>query len=110
MGGYVRELDIPAKTGDGEEFTARLKPAKWLDVQKMRNLTDDEQLILEFQSILPNYLISLKGPTDAAGTQVTSEEFFSQAYFMSAVLEVGTEWVRKALPQNPQSPGASPIG
>jgi len=106
VGGYVRQFDITV-THDGEPITVTLKPAKFGDVAKLQSAGDSQaDLVKGFQTLLADYIIDMKGPMDAAGTQVPKDEFLSAAYFLQPVLEIGTGWVQRAMPQNPPLPGA----
>lgn len=110
MSAYVREIEAKAEI-DGETIIARLKQIKFSDAMMLMGLTQDTNaLVGELQTKMGEYLIDLKGPTAADGTQVSKEEFLSVAYFRAPVLEIGTQWLTKAQPQNPPSPGASPSG
>jgi len=104
VGRYVRQFDVTV-THDGEQIVATLKPAKFCDVMSLNGLTD-EGLAKAFQEKLSENIVEMKGPLDAAGVQVPKEEFLSVAYFMTAVMELGTAWLERAVPQNPSSPGA----
>lgn len=104
MGRYVRQFDVTVKHDD-EPITVTLKPAKYGDVSSFKG-GEDDQIVVQFQKLLAEYIVELKGPTDAAGVQVPKEEFLSVAYFAPAVIEIGTEWIKRATPQNPPSPGA----
>lgn len=106
MGGYVRQFDVTVTHPDGERITAILKPAKWGDVSHLGKGANEDEIVRGFQATLGEYIVELRGPTDAAGVQVTKEEFLSAAYFVPAVLEIGTEWIQRATPRNPPSPGA----
>lgn len=110
MSGYVREIEAKSEI-DGESIVARLKQIKFADAMLLMGLTQDtNKLVGELQMKLGEYLIDLKGPTAADGTQVSKEEFLSVAYFKAPVLDIGTQWLTRATPQNPPSPGASPNG
>lgn len=104
MGGYVRQFDVTVEQ-DGQPITATLKAASYGDVAGLDGAKDDA-LVRGFQKLLAEYIMELKGPTDAAGTQVPKEEFLSAAYFVRSVIEIGTKWVERATPKNPSSPGA----
>lgn len=104
MGGYVRQFDITVMH-DGEPIVATLKPAKFGEVMSLNGL-NNEGLAKAFQEALAENIVEMKGPLDAAGVQVPKEEFLSVAYFMTAVMELGTKWLERAVPQNPPSPGA----
>lgn len=110
MSGYVREVEAKSEI-DGEVVIARLKQIKFTDAMLLLALTDDSnKLIAELQIKMGDYLLDLKGPTAADGTQVAKDEFLSVAYFNKAVLQIGVQWLGKASPQNPPSPGALPNG
>jgi hypothetical protein len=105
VGGYVRQFDVTV-THDGEPITATLKPAKAHDVLSLQGVDRTNVFLINaFQEKLAESIVELKGPLDAAGVQVSKEEFLGAAYFMSAVMQMGSEWLRRAMPQNPPSPG-----
>jgi hypothetical protein len=104
VGRYVRQFDVTV-THDGEPIVATLTPAKFGDVMSLNGL-NDEGLAKAFQEKLAENIVELKGPLDAAGVQVPKDEFLKVAYFMTAVMEIGTKWLERAVPQNPPSPGA----
>lgn len=98
MGGYVRQFDVTVEQ-EGQPITATLKPARYADICALKG--EDNDVVRDFQRVLAEYIVDLKGPFDAAGVQVSKEEFLSAAYFMVPVLHIGTEWVKRATPQNP---------
>lgn len=99
MGRYVNQFEVTV-THDGEPITAVLRSADYGDVASLKG-RDNDALIMEFQKLLANYIVELKGPTDAAGTQVAKETFLKAAYFAAPVIQIGSEWVKRAAPQNP---------
>jgi hypothetical protein len=106
VGGYVREIEARVEF-DGETVVARLKPVKFMDAMDLMAFKDDQtKFIKGLQAVLSTYLIELRGPTAADGTQVAPDEFLSSMYFSNAVVAIGTQWVQKAFPSNPPSPGA----
>jgi len=105
MGAFVRQFDVTVQH-DGEPITVTLKPAKYGDVSPLQSAATQDAVIKGFQSVLGEYITEMKGPFDAAGVQVSKDDFLSLAYFVKPVLEIGTEWVKRAAPQNPPSPGA----
>lgn len=110
MGGYVREIEASIDF-DGEKIVARLKPVKFADAMGLvANRGDNTVFVKSIQETMGKYLVSLSGPMAADGTQVSQEEFLSAAYFSQAVVELGTQWINKASPANPPSPGVSPSG
>jgi hypothetical protein len=104
VGGYVRQFDVTVEQ-DGQPITVTLRPAKYADITALKG-DDQDAIVRGFQRVLAEYIVDMKGPVDAAGVQVLKEEFLSAAYFLVPVLHIGTEWVRRATPLNPQSPGA----
>lgn len=99
MGRYVRQFEISVTHADGEVITALVKPATTADVYSLD--VAETHLARTFQERMKDVIVELKGPTDAAGVQIPKEEFLSAAYFTKAVLDIGTEWLRRASPQNP---------
>jgi hypothetical protein len=121
---YVREQELNSEV-DGKPVSLRLKAMKFshlmqlagyvgrVDTQKLASggkLTqDDLELIENFAKVMPEYILEVKAHA-ADGSTVSKEEFCESAYFAFALLEIGTQWLAKAVPANPSSPGASPSG
>jgi hypothetical protein len=104
VGRYVRQFDVTV-THDGEPITATLKPPTVQDVLGFDSKLDQTRLYQGFRERLSENIVELKGPVDAAGTQVPKDEFLNAAYFMTAMMELGTEWLKRAMPANPSLPG-----
>lgn len=103
MGRYVRQFDESIEF-DGEVITATFEQATQEDLLGF-DPTDKLAMLLRFRERMGPAIIELKGPKDAAGTQVSKEEFLSKAYFSGAVMKLGEKWIDRATPQNPPSPG-----
>lgn len=101
MGRYVKQLEIPL-VHDGEPYSVIIKPALYDDVI---SIDQDGDLIKQFRERLDKYIVELR-MTDAAGVQVSKEDFLTVAYFAEAVMDAGTEWLKRAKPQNPRLPAA----
>jgi hypothetical protein len=104
VGRYVRQFEVTV-TVDDEPVTATLRQATQEDVLSLK-AGDGLELLKGFRERLGNAIVELRGPTDAAGTQIPKDEFLSVAYFSGAVMQIGEKWIQKATPQNPSSPAA----
>jgi hypothetical protein len=97
---YVRQFEATV-TVDEEAVTAILQQATQDDVLSLKADGGGVELLKGFRARLSDAIVELKGPTDAAGTQVPKDEFLTKAYFSKAVIELGTKWLERATPQNP---------
>lgn len=104
MGRYVRQFEISI-TFDEEVIKATMEQATSEDLLGF-DTSDKLGMLRRFRERMGPAIVNLTGPTDAAGSQVSKEEFLSKAYFAPAVSELGEKWIERASPQNPPSPGA----
>lgn len=111
MSGYVRNIVIKREF-EGDNVTIALKPAEFGDMLNFgkidaKNLNKDE-LVLMFTK-LKAYVAGLSGLKAGDASDVSVDELFSAAYFTGFLTDVLAEWLEKALPANPSSPGASQV-
>lgn len=104
MGRYVRQFEVTV-TVDEEPVTAVLRQATHAEILSLPT-GDNTALLKAFSEKLRDAIVELRGPTDAAGTQIPKDEFLSIAYFGKTVMAIGTKWIERATPQNPPSPAA----
>lgn len=104
MGRYVRQFEVSI-TFDDEVITAIMEQASQEDLLAL-DPSDKIAMLRSLRERLGGAIVDLKGPKDAAGSQISKDEFLSKAYFSGAVLELGDKWIGRASPQNPPSPGA----
>ena len=104
MGRYVRQFEVSI-TFDDEVITATMEQATQEDLLGF-DPSDKLGMLRRFRDRMGAAIVELRGPKDAAGTQVSKDEFLSKAYFSSAVMQLGDKWIERASPQNPPSPGA----
>jgi hypothetical protein len=100
VGRYVRQFEVTV-TVDEESVTATLRQASQDDVLSLNPEGNGADLLRGFRSRLTDAIVDLKGPTDAAGVQISKDEFLSAAYFSKAVMDIGAKWLERATPQNP---------
>ncbi len=107
MSGYVREIVIK-KTWDGDQVTIVMKPAKFGDLLTFGGTSKDgiAQKLPDWSEKLKAYTKTLSGLKAHDASEVTVDEFYDSAYFIELVTDVLTEWLEKATPANPPSPGA----
>jgi hypothetical protein len=106
---YVRDIVIKKKF-QNDEVTVVLKPVKMADVlqigdRDLKNATPQE--ITDLVVTMKGYVKTLSGLKAHDASEVTTDEFFESAYFFELVTEVLGDWIERALPANPSSPGAS---
>jgi hypothetical protein len=104
VGRYVRQFEVSI-TFDDEVITATMEQATQEDLLGF-DTSDKLGMLRRFRERMGVAIVDLRGPRDAAGSQVPKEEFLSKAYFSSAVMDLGEKWIERATPQNPPSPGA----
>jgi len=109
VSGYVRDIVIK-RTWDGDHVTIVMNPAKFVDVLGMGNIDKETfaaKQLPEFADKLKRYTKTLSGLKAHDASDVTIDELYDSAYFIDLVTDVLTEWLDKATPTNPSSPGAS---
>jgi hypothetical protein len=112
VSGYVRDVVIK-RTFQDDQVTIVMRPAKFSDLMKVADLRLDKKELSPKEvypviEVARPYLKTLSGLKANDASEVTADEFFENAYFMELLTEVLIEWIDKALPSNPPSPGASP--
>ena len=99
MSRYTREFDVKVRF-DGEELVARCKAATTVQAKKLQDAKPEEaDSVAALADCLRESIVSLSGINDAAGSAITIDEFLSLGYFMTAMLEVGSQWLTRSLPQ-----------
>jgi hypothetical protein len=103
----VHEIDF-----DGDHVVASLRPLKLKHLLRFQSMDDrsGEAIAALFAEILPEYVESLQGLTDAAGSPVTIGEVCDVTYFAPLLVELGEKLVAGATVDRPPSPGASSAG
>lgn len=109
MSGYVREIVIKKDFQD-DKVTVVMLPAKFQDMLSIADLDLKKLSTKDFAPIMKlarPYLKTLSGLKAHDASEVSADEFFDNAYFLELLTDVLIEWIDKALPANPPSPGAS---
>lgn len=112
MSGYVRDIIIK-RQWQGDDVTIVMKPAKFVDLMgfgKFDRGTFAQEQLPAFSEKLKGYTKTLSGLKAHDASEISVDEFYENAYFIELVTEVLSEWLGKATPSNPPSPGASPSG
>jgi hypothetical protein len=108
---YVRSI-VVKRDFENDKVVMALKPVGFADALKFKNIDVDnlkEDDIPEIFGSLKKYVTSLSGLKADDGSDVTTDEMFSDFYFSTLLIDMLTEWVGKGSPQNPSSPGASRV-
>ena len=112
MSGYVRDIVIK-KHWQGDDVTIVMRQAKFGDLLGVTQYLKDGKVqipISEFDALLAKmkpYTKALDGLKAHDASCVTIDELYESAYFLDLLTDVMTEWLSKATPANPPSPGAS---
>lgn len=101
MSGYVRDIVIK-KRWEGDDVTVVMLPIKYGD---MFAIGKSAPLQESFEKMKP-YTKTLSGLKAHDASDVTIDEVYSSAFFIDLLTEIFKEWLSKATPQNPPSPGA----
>lgn len=111
MSGYIRDIVIKTRW-DGDDITVVMKPAKFVDLFRFTRYLVDGKVkipVEELASVLEatkSNVTSLTGLRTHDAKNVTVDELFGGAYFFELAQEIMAEWLAKASPANPPSPGA----
>lgn len=103
MSQYVRSIAVK-RTFQGDKVVLTLKPIKFIDAVKFRNIDTDalkEEEVQPIIDILKAYASGLTGLRAEDGEEVSLDEFFSLAFFSELMLDMLSEWIAGGLPKNP---------
>lgn len=109
MSQYVRSI-VVKRDFEGDKVTVSFRPVKFMDAVKFKNIDTDnlkEDAVAPIFNDFKSYVENLSGLRTDDGAEVTIDEFFSQFYFSSLLLDVLSEWIERGAPANPRLPGAS---
>ncbi len=96
---------------DGDRVHVTLSPILFKDTMRFSGIevsdgaVDAPALIELFAEILPNYVTSFTGLTDARGQAVAIQQVCSVSYFSPLLLEIGATLVKSGTPPNPKRAG-----
>jgi hypothetical protein len=110
MSRYVKQTTFRTKF-DGDDVVVGLKPLEYGDLIRLEALTrdaskklSDGEAVQMYADILPRYIVSVEGLTDAAGTPITMEELCRSVYFAELIAEIGNALMTAVNPENPKKP------
>lgn len=100
---------------DNETISVTLAPIKYKDTLRFNSLPvveDDAgnktiqqaQVTELMQEVVPLYVTSIKGLTDAEGAELGIADIIGVSYFVGLVNEIGTHLVIAGTPPNPRRP------
>ncbi len=114
MSKYLKNL-VTELEFDGEKISVTLAPIKYKDTLRFNSLptiTDDkgektlshESIVELMQDIVPEYVLSIRGLTDANGAVLEPKDIFGVAYFSNLITEIGTSLVLAGTPPRTRKP------
>jgi hypothetical protein len=105
MSGYVKHVKH-AQDFDGQSVELTMTPLTVEDILHIRSVGADQNAFLS--AIVPVLRRHVTGIVpaikDADGTELSTEEVLSSAYFTQLIVNAGIALVQSATPKNPQQP------
>lgn len=110
MSKYARNIRLETEF-DGDQVVITMKPLKFSDLIVLHNSTADGEpaLVNTFIKMLPKYVVSIEGLTDADGAAVTAEDL-GDSYFAPLTAQAAVKCITASSPPNPPKPVAQPEG
>lgn len=105
MSGYVRETKYSGAF-EGKPVTATLAPLTFKDALRLEGteVKDDAEVAALLADILPAYVKTFEGVSDADGNPMTIAEVCGSAYFGTLIVDIGWHLIKAAKPSNPAKP------
>lgn len=106
MAGYVKDIRTEV-TFDGQRVSVRLRPLLFADLLRLQR-DKQEDVLLEYAALLPQYLQELSPILDADAEPVPIETLTTVAYFAPLIGAIMVRHMEVTLaPQSPPSGGQS---